>query len=195
MRQCSKNANICQVCKFDYALNSVGQCEPQKLRPCDRNDQCPLNSYCEKSGHVCQACHPDCGNVSVLVLINAHCARWSGSEPKSNDCSCKRGYYFNAKFVTCEKCHIACAVCNGPVLISVLNAIQDIRCWDLRAFDAVEIMKAQSFLQCLGSFTSSQYSIKTVVISSCISAAILFIVIFGALMTCDWYRKSRNAYQ
>ncbi|KRZ63746.1 hypothetical protein T08_14958, partial [Trichinella sp. T8] len=19
-----------------------------------------LNSYCEKSGHVCQACHPDC---------------------------------------------------------------------------------------------------------------------------------------
>ncbi|OUC48814.1 hypothetical protein D917_05946 [Trichinella nativa] len=80
--QCSKNANICQVCKFDYALNSVGQCEPQKLRPCDRNEQCPLNSYCEKSGHVCQACHPDCAkcigkqnceyrtNISALFIFN-----------------------------------------------------------------------------------------------------------------------------
>ncbi|OUC48815.1 hypothetical protein D917_05945 [Trichinella nativa] len=124
------------------------------------------------------------------------CKDGQAPNPKSNDCSCKRGYYFNAKHVKNAIQHAQCAMV--PVLISVPNAIQDIRCWDLRAFDAVEIMKAQvvfAVIRCLGSFTSSQYSIKTVVIGSCISAAILFIVIFGALMTCDWYRNSRNAYE
>ncbi|KRX90920.1 Proprotein convertase subtilisin/kexin type 5 [Trichinella pseudospiralis] len=196
--QCSKNASICQVCKFDYALNSVGQCEPQKLRPCDRNEQCPLHSYCEKSGHVCQACHPDCAKCIGPGFDQCTlCKDGQAPNPKSNDCSCKRGYYFNAKFVTCEKCHIACAVCNGPGTnfcsecnpgYSLLGS-SCIRCCDNNE------SSSRFCIRCLGSFTSSQYSIKTVVISSCISAALLFIVIFGALMTCDWYRKSRSAYE
>ncbi|KRX27658.1 Endoprotease bli-4, partial [Trichinella nelsoni] len=196
--QCSKNANICQVCKFDYALNSVGQCEPQKLRPCDRNEQCPLNSYCEKSGHVCQACHPDCAKCIGPGFDQCTlCKDGQAPNPKSNDCSCKRGYYFNAKFVTCEKCHIACAVCNGPGTnfcsecnpgYSLLGS-SCIRCCGNNE------SSSRFCIRCLGSFTSNQYSIKTVVIGSCIGAAILFIVIFGALMTCDWYRKSRNAYE
>ncbi|KFD65974.1 hypothetical protein M514_03148 [Trichuris suis] len=191
--QC-RSDKTCDSCKPNYIWNDAQRrCNlSEVLTKCLKNDDCPPRMFCEKGGHVCQACHPDCSqcigpSFDQCLLCN------DGQLPdqKTNKCACPSGYYFDSEHVLCKACHSACAVCHGASshFCSKCNPG-----YTLLGSSCVPCCKgpgsSNGFCALCSDVTSAeQSSFHLTVILLCILAIVLFVAVFAVL---SWFDRRRR---